>query len=142
MNTQEAKQQLFDRAVAGLARQGFQQSFDEAQDTCAYRGSEGMRCAMGHVLPDDKYQPEFEGKNAKDLMISHTVGDEPELTVYDLLQVPVSEARQVDEHEIIDFLYELQQCHDSHLSMSAGGMRRQLQWLADEHGLRRPAELD
>lgn len=142
MNTQEAKQQLFDRAVAGLANQGFQQSLDETQDTCAYRGSEGMRCAMGHVLPDDKYRPEFEGKNAKDLMISHTVGDEPELTVYDLLQVPVSEARQVDEHEIINFLYELQNCHDSVYSLNAEGMKHELRRLADEHELRRPAKLD
>lgn len=29
---------------------------------CAYRGNEGMKCAAGVLIPDDKYEPEMECK--------------------------------------------------------------------------------
>jgi hypothetical protein len=29
---------------------------------CAYRGRNGDKCAAGHLIPDEKYQPEYEGR--------------------------------------------------------------------------------
>lgn len=29
--------------------------------TCQYRGDGGMKCAAGHLIPDDKYDPAMEG---------------------------------------------------------------------------------
>lgn len=28
---------------------------------CRYRGDNGTKCAVGHLIPDDKYSPSFEG---------------------------------------------------------------------------------
>ena len=30
---------------------------------CLYRGPDNTRCAVGILIPDDKYQPEFDSKN-------------------------------------------------------------------------------
>lgn len=34
-------------------------SFNENE--CAYRGENGLKCAIGHLIPDDLYLPQFEG---------------------------------------------------------------------------------
>lgn len=31
------------------------------QEVCRYRGEDGMMCAVGCLIPDDKYDPEMEG---------------------------------------------------------------------------------
>ena len=36
-------------------------------DSCAYRGRDGKRCAIGVLISDDLYDAEFEGKPIKDL---------------------------------------------------------------------------
>lgn len=55
----ETLQQVFDDAYRGLAAQGFERSIrrdaNGAYLGCAYRGSEGRRCALGHCIPDDRY---------------------------------------------------------------------------------------
>lgn len=54
---------MFDKAVAGLAAQGFEQSKD-AYGGCAYRGEDGRKCAMGHCITDDQYLRINEGEAA------------------------------------------------------------------------------
>ena len=55
------KQQLFDIAYTGLAKQGFQRSMSPDDPAlCAYRGLNGLKCAIGHAIPDEKYQPDME----------------------------------------------------------------------------------
>lgn len=54
VNNQEA----FDKAYAGLSAQGFAQS--SLGDRCKYRGPDGRRCAVGHLIPDDEYREEFD----------------------------------------------------------------------------------
>jgi len=52
------RQEMFDTMVRGLrAQKKF--SFDES-DGCCYRGCNGLRCAVGFLIPDDKYQPNFD----------------------------------------------------------------------------------
>ncbi len=34
---------------------------NDAGNGCAYRGENGLRCAIGALIPDDRYSPEFEG---------------------------------------------------------------------------------
>lgn len=52
-------QQLFNDAFRGIASQDFRQSADKG--SCMYRGPEGLRCVLGHCIPDDEYDPHFEG---------------------------------------------------------------------------------
>lgn len=60
MLTQEQKQDLFNRAVAGLAAQGFTRAVN-SYGGCRYRADNGKRCALGHLIPDDQYSVEIEG---------------------------------------------------------------------------------
>ena len=60
------RQEVFNRAYLGLASQGFQQSKSSCgpeTSACMYRGANGRRCAIGWCIPDEKYDPNFEGKN-------------------------------------------------------------------------------
>jgi hypothetical protein len=34
-------------------------------DMCMYRGENGLKCAFGQIIPDDRYDPRWEGKNAR-----------------------------------------------------------------------------
>lgn len=55
------KQEAFDIIVPKLYEQG-----EASKDgiTCKYRNSFGYKCAIGHLIPDEFYSPEFENKTA------------------------------------------------------------------------------
>lgn len=53
MNNQEA----FDKAVSGVIKQG-SKSF--TSNGCKYRGPNGLKCAVGHLIPNDIYEPDME----------------------------------------------------------------------------------
>lgn len=61
------RQEIFDAAYKGLASQGFVRSLAEVG--CAYRGAEGRRCAIGFLIPDEKYSPELEGLTPEDIVV-------------------------------------------------------------------------
>jgi hypothetical protein len=52
--------ETFDRVKAHLLKQD-RKSFGDNPDVCAYRGSGGLRCAVGCLIPDDRYDPRMEG---------------------------------------------------------------------------------
>lgn len=56
------KQRTYDIVVAHLRKQNAQ-SFDadNGGTRCAYRGTCGLRCAVGALIPDELYTAEFEG---------------------------------------------------------------------------------
>lgn len=73
---------LFNKAYLGLKAQGFRQSMNADQDECAYRGSGGLKCAIGHCIPDEHYDPEIEGlpvldTPVEDLLITLYPGIDP-----------------------------------------------------------------
>lgn len=49
------RQQIYDKAVNGLAAQGFELAI--AGETCAYRTESGRKCAAGQLIPDEAYKP-------------------------------------------------------------------------------------
>lgn len=53
-------QQAFDEIVTFMRKQG-RQSRNEYG--CVYRHAEGLRCAVGCLIPDEKYSPDMEGHN-------------------------------------------------------------------------------
>lgn len=55
------KQEIFNKAIRALHAQP-QKSYDEFTGTCFYRGPEGIKCAIGHLIPDEEYNPKFEGE--------------------------------------------------------------------------------
>lgn len=109
------RQEIFNLAWNGLKAQGFRQSIEEDTDTCMYRGPEGLRCAIGHAIPDDKYAAYLERKAASDPCVLRAAGIPENLGV---------------------FADELQHCHDSMM----GGMEDQLRAFAKEKSLKIPGE--
>ena len=53
------RQWAFDTALAGLREQG-RQSLDEDGAACAYRGVGGIKCAIGFLIPDERYDTVFD----------------------------------------------------------------------------------
>lgn len=52
-------QELFDKVATHLLKQGRRSV--RANGECAYRGKDGLRCAIGVLIPDDKYGRGLEG---------------------------------------------------------------------------------
>lgn len=59
----QSYQEIFDTVWLGLKSQGFEGSFNttECGPECAYRGEDGKKCAVGHLISDEDYQLDFEG---------------------------------------------------------------------------------
>lgn len=64
-------QQVFDIAAPALLAQGkesMRRRNPDAEDdfsiglVCAYRGDNGLKCAIGHIIPDSIYNVDMEGR--------------------------------------------------------------------------------
>lgn len=59
MTTEEQRRQEFiDKVVPLVVKQGRQSDGDDGR--CLYRGPNGLRCAIGFAIPDDRYTPDME----------------------------------------------------------------------------------
>lgn len=61
-------QETFDTVARALAAQG-RPSVSAETCLCRYRGDNGTKCAVGHLIPDELYRPELEGNVASTLCI-------------------------------------------------------------------------
>lgn len=103
-------QSLFDRAVTGVKQQGRlskralypDDRFDVVD--CFYRHPDNpaIRCAVGHVIPDEHYFPEMEDKPASAV-----------LTHAPLRQALFGDASSYTRCKCTYMLYALQSAHDS-----------------------------
>jgi len=55
------KQDIFNIAANGLLKQG---KTSKNSSSCMYRGPNGLKCAIGMLIPDELYEEGFEGKSA------------------------------------------------------------------------------
>jgi hypothetical protein len=88
MISQERKQELFNIAWNGIKSQGFQQSVLRNEDgtvkghnegprfvaSCAYRDPQGRKCAVGWMIPDEKYDPKLENRLASSREVCEAAG--------------------------------------------------------------------
>lgn len=51
-----------------FTRPGAVLGYDEEYDCCCYRTSNGHKCAVGCLIPDEKYSQSFEGKLVRDFV--------------------------------------------------------------------------
>lgn len=115
----EALQQAFDKAYLGLKAQGFERSY--GNDICLYRGPDGKKCALGHLIPDDQYRHDMEAKSV------HTINN--------LFPNALPEGlRDLDGRRALNAL---QRCHD--FAVDAADMRDRLVHFAEMHDLTVPA---
>jgi len=64
-------QKMFDQAVGGIVKQGCQSTGDwgdgdDDTNGCMYRGPNGTKCAIGHVITDEFYSEKLEGLSLSD----------------------------------------------------------------------------
>lgn len=60
-------QEAFNLAVRGMKAQGWRKAAaggDWVGGACKYRTTGGLKCAIGHIIPDDRYVPGMEGDAA------------------------------------------------------------------------------
>lgn len=107
------RQEIFDKAWTGLESQGFLQSKEPGR--CMYRGFGGRRCAVGWCIPDEKYDPGFEGRG-------------PTTEICEAVGLP----------DALGFLTNLQKTHDE--GYTPKGMEQNLRRFAREHNLIIPGE--
>lgn len=105
MNAQE----LFDKVATHLLTQGEQ---SRADARCAYRGDRGLQCAVGCLIPDDKYSSSMEGSGISLPLVQ--AGLPPSIRVY------------------LDLIKDLQVVHDAY---SVWAWPAQLQVVADRHAI-------
>ena len=65
-------QELFDTVSAHLLKQNERSASGNGE--CLYRGPSGLKCAIGCLIPDDRYTPDLEGVNACGDQVSQAAG--------------------------------------------------------------------
>ena len=61
--------ETFEYVLRRINEQGKPSMNDE--DQCMYRGPDGLKCAAGHLIPDDEYDERMEGKSALFVLSGH-----------------------------------------------------------------------
>lgn len=121
---QISKQDTFNQVYLGLAAQGFKQSANRRGD-CLYRGPNGLKCAAGQVIPDDKFEPRFEGHGIVSVLPERWFDGESTSKDLNLMISGLG-------HNL-GTLSELQSIHDA--SKDPHTMKNQLDYYAEEQGL-------
>lgn len=127
------KQEIFDRVTEHLLTQKKRSTtWDESGYKCKYRGPNGLKCAIGILIPDHLYNPVFDGTlsqakafGLKGLSIRRLMKAVPALQDY--LGA-----------ENLDILNELQSIHDD---VDPSSWRVRLFYLAGQYHLRFPKAL-
>ena len=116
------KQEMFDKVSTHLFTQGERamlpkeaQSDEFPAGLCAYRAPNGFKCAVGCMIPDEKYDPKMEG------VCADSVIQEYHLESY----IPFG-----------DLTRDLQDTHDHSLNWATTeSMKHALRYVADRHEL-------
>lgn len=53
-------QEIFNEIATHLLKQNAKSALNDEWGTCAYRGEDNMRCAAGCIIPDNKYDFDWE----------------------------------------------------------------------------------
>jgi len=65
------KQEMFDKVAVHLLTQGKRST---QGTSCAYRGDGGLKCAIGCLIPDERYSRDLEGEAASTWPVREAAG--------------------------------------------------------------------
>lgn len=101
------RQKVFDIVKEKMLAQGKRSMFNEYD--CAYRNPDGLKCAIGHLIPDEMYDPKMESGSVIRLFENF-----PEIKEYLLNEFgnKNSERTEISDYNDTTFLLKLQQIHD------------------------------
>jgi hypothetical protein len=97
-------QELYDSVVAHLLSMD-KQSIG-GYGICKYRHRDGSRCAIGGIMPDEKYNPAFEG-----LGVRHMIGNGPRALLTRAIHAAIG--IDSDDDTQVKLAANLQNCHDT-----------------------------
>lgn len=117
MDIEAAMQDAFTKAYRGLASQDWQESTNH-YGLCRYRGPNGLRCAVGWLIPDTMYRESLENQPIPLYMVSALY---PTLRGDDLTRMG-------------RFLKDLQYAHD-YAEESGSEMKARIEEVAADYGL-------
>ncbi len=95
-----SEQEIFDTVLQKIREQGKPSIYCGG---CAYRGPDGLKCAAGHLIPDEDYTKEFEEGTVGKCFLEETAGNEESFLVTNYFN---------DKGYDLNFISELQQAHD------------------------------
>ena len=77
-----------------------ERSREDGETLCMYRGDNGCKCAIGHLIPDENYKPSLENKPYNDSRVLEAAGLPASLTnaqrrLYSSMQ-DIHDSRPVD----------------------------------------------
>jgi len=132
----ERRQEMFDKMYIGIVKQG-KASYSIKHANCMYRGPDGLKCGIGHLIPDDKYIPYLEHFSIDELILNPSDFD---------TKCIISSLFLEQDSEFLDYA---QQCHDEayHESKDAGDTandlfvemyKERMQAVADKYNLTIP----
>lgn len=103
--------EVFRKVSRHLLRQnrksvGFDEYFDSISNVCKYRGVDNMKCALGCLIPDEAYDPQFENLRPVD----HLKSSKPEDGLAYKLWLVIEELHPGVQHALI---CDLQDVHDN-----------------------------
>jgi hypothetical protein len=61
-------QELFDTVATALLKQGRPSMQTGNRSACMYRGPDDCKCAIGHLIPDEEYNSEYEFKSIAEVL--------------------------------------------------------------------------
>lgn len=110
------RQEMFDISYRGLASQGWENSINSS-GSCSYRGINGLKCAIGWLIPDDKYKSHMDrGKTS--------IGRKPS----------VMKAARISKDDLY-FATQLQMIHDGYGGIK---LKKSMDEFAEVHNLTIP----
>lgn len=110
-------QDAFDKVLKAIRLQNYIQSQDPLTEACWYRGPDGLRCAAGHLLPNNLYRKSMEGKTIGALFLNFS-------NIRDYF------------HNVNDMLLsDLQSAHDSNLAHGAQAWENRMKQIATYYNL-------
>lgn len=104
--------QVFTRVRDHLLEQNAQSVSEADYTACAYRGRNGLSCAVGCLIGDDYYRPEFEGLAFALLPQEQDYNGDARRRRAGLLQALVASGVPVENRQVTLMLGELQRVHD------------------------------
>lgn len=110
------RQEVFDRVATHLLKQNRKSTKEDlsnpgADSRCMYRGVNGLQCAVGCLIPDDKYEERFEGLTPDSDPSSFTIDASRRLACADFKQM-LREVLVIENDSDYEFLRCLQRVHD------------------------------
>jgi len=92
-----AKDRIFTTVMDHLIVQN-RQSYDTEREICVYKHKDGLKCAIGCLIPDEEYSPKLEGMS---------------LFAEDFLSLCPTVAKLYNKPECDELLLDLQHLHDN-----------------------------